>query len=1189
MKALSIETRLLFISVVTAVALALIAAMTWYRSQHTAQIHENAQHFQEIELLLLKMDQIRGENGLSFSPEQMSRFEKAYGTLEEHIGHFAEEAETIGADPAFLDELSKNIKDYRSLLLVMVDNLNGIGRTDAEGFRGELQASHDTIEDLLETLPDQAAQNALGRTMMHGDQIVQSMLHRGDIDHGAEFDGFYRGALAEAGVLIPDDATRTLFAAALEQYRRDFQTLLHAAQIVGLSGDEGLRWQLGAVILIAFDEIEKIKTLIEATSSERKQQIGTIIIVSSIVLSIAILVLIHLLGRSITHPLKQMTTVMGAMAKGDYKAPLPGKGRNDEIGKMAAALEVFGENAKALESAKLALQEANEKLEEHVEERTRSLSESESALFNMIHESPIAIGLTDENGTPVFWNDSFLKFGWRKDTPGASNDFQLMFANPGLRREFFERLKRGEQVRNEEVEIVTASEEPAWVEMSIQSLVFEGQKSFLTWVHDITERKMREEIQAEARRSAEEANQAKSDFLATMSHEIRTPLNGIMTMSEMLETTELTSEQKGMAVIVRDSSATLVSIINDVLDFSKIESGNLELDEANMSLVQVVESVADLLDAQVAEKGIHLFTYVDPEAHDFFLGDPVRIRQVLTNLAGNAVKFTEKGEVVIEVTIEESFPDRATVAFRVIDSGIGIPLEKQGKLFQPFVQADTSTARRFGGTGLGLSISRALVEAMGGEIGLESTEGLGSTFWFKAPLKVKKEQRASRKGQLSGKGAIIVSENVTFSNVLENYLNFAGVRAKTATGYDRARALVKSAKADNGSVHMMLVDGDMPEQQAAALVKQVRADKDMAHINIVAMGYRSNMMVERPAYLDQVFAELPMPVRRNQLWEVAAAAAGLESLDGAYLYSGRESDVGPRKFAPPDIPTARDAGALILVAEDNPVNQKVIRMLLDRLGYAAEMVDDGVQALEALRNTPYGLLLSDCHMPNMDGYDLSREIRRGEAEEGLPRLPIVALTADALIGVEEKCRECGMDAYLKKPIARDELNRTILKLLPQASSLRRQAGVGAGASRASLMKETSEQSPEKRPEPRKVEEEVAENEGKPAFDRSYLDEVTGGDPEMTKMLIDSYIETTPPLIDDLVAAFGAGDAEAVRETAHAIKGASNMSGALRLGEITKKIQQAATDQDLASVLGYKDVLRQEFDDFLKAWEGNAEG
>ncbi len=1208
MKVFSIEVRLYFISIIVALALAMIASLVWFRAQYVHQIQEDVNHITEVEILLLRLDKIYGGVITAYDPDHLDQFEATYAELNELIEHFITEADIVGTNASFLDELADNVMRYRTLSLTIDGDMDAIGRDRTEGHLKDIHESLVAAESALEKIMDVGVHNAIHQRLLvlqHSEKDLMQTRHDVDLE---EFNTNYNLLLGDAQTLIVDEDTRQVFLTAIGAYREHFIQLSDVAMTVGLTSNGGLLAQLDGVSLDAHGNVNEIRKLITTTAVSKEKQIDSTIIAASALLSLAILLLIHMLGRSIMLPLKNMVSVMGALAKGEYEITVPDKGRRDEIGKMAQALEVFRTNALEHDKDKLALQAANERLEENVAKRTQSLSESESAMFNMIHESPIAIGLTDENGTPVFWNDSFLKFGWRKDTPGASNDFQLMFADPDLRRMLFARLQRGETVRNQEVEILTASEDPAWIEMSIQSLIFEGQKSFLTWVHDITERKMKEAIQAEARKSAEEASQAKSNFLATMSHEIRTPLNGIMTMAEMLETTELTSEQQGMASIVRDSSSTLVSIINDVLDFSKIESGNLELDLVNMSLVQVVESVADLLGAQVAEKGIHMLTHVDPEAHDFFVGDPVRLRQIITNLAGNAVKFTEQGEVIIEVAVENSFPDRAMAVFRVIDTGIGIPADKQEKLFNPFVQADSSTARQFGGTGLGLSISRALVEAMDGKIGVESTAGLGSTFWFKVPLTVKKEQRGSRKNQLIGKQILIVSDNDALVKIIGNYLTFSGAKIKTATKPGDALALARSAHADGHSIDMILVDGDLSNKGAESLIGAMQADNDMAVPQTVVMGYRSRMLLERPNYLSHVFTELPMPVRRNQLWEVAAAAVGLESLDDNALYSNRESDDSPRQYAPPDSKTARSEGAMILVAEDNRVNQQVIRMLLDRLGYAADIVDDGVMALDAIRKDSYGLLLTDCHMPVMDGYELTRQVRADEARDGSARLPIIALTADALIGVDEKCRACGMDDYLKKPISKSELNTAILQLLPVASTLRRHAGGNFGGAGRPAAQAFPALGKDKALPPSSSGEDTSspggatgsttggtagdttgEDEGKTIFDAAYLNEVTGGDPDMVQMLIDSYIDTTPPLIDDLIAAFDARDTTAAHEAAHAIKGASYMAGALRLGALCEKIQEATKQEDIDSVQMYKDVLHQEFESFLEVWKAHASG
>ncbi|MDH5771782.1 MAG: ATP-binding protein [Rhodospirillaceae bacterium] len=818
----------------------------------------------------------------------------------------------------------------------------------------------------------------------------------------------------------------------------------------------------------------------------------------------------------------------------------------------------------------------------------QTTEETQETLFNIIYESPVAIGITDENGTPVFWNDSYRKLGWRKGAKGPSGDFQLMFADPNLRNVLFQRLKSGGTVRDEEVEILTANEKSAWVEISIQEMMFEGQRSYLTWVYDITERKMQEKVREEARLAAEEANKAKSNFLATMSHEIRTPLNGIMTMAEMLETTNLSQEQQGMASIVRDSSSTLLGIINDVLDFSKIESEKLELDSISMSLAQTVESVADLLGARAIEKGINLHTFIDPAAHDYFEGDPMRLRQVLTNLVGNAVKFTDNGSVTVRASVVGEAKETAEIMFEIIDTGIGITPEQQAKLFQPFVQADTSTARRFGGTGLGLSISKALVSAMGGVVGIKSTIGEGSTFWFRVHLKKRQERRVSRKGQMPGKKAMLVTDDATFANIIGQYLGFAGIKTVVASGFEEALEYTRKNRQNSEMCDMLLVDCEVPQHITINLFEKISTDSEFKNKPVIVMMSRSRLLLNRPEHIVNAFAELTLPLKRNQLWEAAAAAIGLESLDNELLSGKRESDDKHKQFKAPDIETARDNNALILVAEDNPVNQNVIRMLLDRMGYAAEIVEDGVDALEVLRTKKYAMLLTDCHMPELDGYALASHVRQDEERLGLKRMPIVALTADALIGTGEKCREAGMDGYLKKPIARQELDAVIIKHMPQGAALRQLAENKNSSPAPKANTATKADTEKKENKENKTQNAVAdENEicaDKPVFDVSYLEEVTGGDASMTEILMGTFFDTTPELLDELVGAFERGDKDLVRETAHALKGSALMAGALRLGEMCRLIQDCAENDNLADVARHKDAVHAQYAAFADAWK-----
>ena len=803
-------------------------------------------------------------------------------------------------------------------------------------------------------------------------------------------------------------------------------------------------------------------------------------------------------------------------------------------------------------------------------QRAVEREESEETLLNIIHESPVAIGITDENGRPVYWNPRFRKLGMRRDQEGEHNEFQLSFSHPEDRRNYHERLLSGERIRNEEVELLRGDGTTAWAEISIQEMAFEGQKSALTWVYDITARKRQEAALTEARQAAEEANNTKSAFLATMSHEIRTPLNGIISMTEMLEATEQTDEQTGMTSIVQESSATLLAIINDILDFSKIEAGMLELDSVSLSVSQIVEGVADMLGVRATEKGIELLTFVDPKAPDYFQGDAVRLRQILMNLVSNAVKFTEDGEVTIEVSVEETRATTATMLFCVKDSGIGLSGEQKFKLFQPFMQADISTARRYGGTGLGLSISKALVEAMDGQIGVDSELGKGSTFWFKAPLLLKPERRESRQGQLSGKGIVVVTANAKLSDILGNYMGYNDASVDFAKDGDSALDLIRRSKAANRPADMVLIDGDLPAKTVEDLVAAVAREEGPLDVKSVVMLTRSSMVSSKAEVLSQAFAVLPKPLKRNQLWGVSAAAMGFEKLDDALAPGRRDGDDAARmQYTPPAPQEALEKGALILVAEDNPINQNVIGMLLDRLGYAAEITSNGVEALRFLRNKPYGLLLTDCHMPEMDGYELTSRVRQDEEQNGGgKRLPIIALTADALIGTAERCLNAGMDVYLTKPVSRKDLDDTICDLLPIAAALRQPM--------SSRMLNPSGQPAPASQDP------SDEPQQQPVLDLAYLREVVAGDEGMLLSMIGGFIEMTPPLLDEVISALDARDFENARESAHAVKGSSRMAGALRLASICEDIQTLIDNKDFDGAVANKERLYPEFERVKKA-------
>jgi len=648
-------------------------------------------------------------------------------------------------------------------------------------------------------------------------------------------------------------------------------------------------------------------------------------------------------------------------------------------------------------------------------------------LLRAVEQSPVTIVMTDINGTIEYVNPYFTTLTGYSAKEAIGQNPRILKSDetpPETYEALWATILSGNTWRGE---FLNKRKDGTffWEQASISPITDQYGKMthFLAVKENVTEKKELLQQLTVSKELAEAANSAKSLFLANMSHEIRTPMNGVIGMTSLLLDTELNNEQRECTEIIRKSGENLLHLINDILDFSKIEAHMLDLEAINFDLRIMLEDTTDVLAIVAAEKKLELICMIDPAIPSQLKGDPGRLRQVLTNLVGNAIKFTAVGEVAINARLETTENGVTAIRFSVRDTGIGIPADRLDAIFNPFTQVDGSITRKYGGTGLGLSISKKLAEMMGGEVGIESEVGKGSTFWFTARFEqaVDYQPLLEPRAELTGARMFVVDDNATNLTLMVSLLKSWGCRYETATDGVTAIAILRKALEQGDPFKIALLDQQMPGMDGMTLGRLIKSDpllEATVLVMVTSMGQRGDAAV-----LEQIgFAGyLNKPVRQSQLHDCLAIVLGRAAV-GA---DKPETGIVTRHT----VEEAATHSVRILVAEDNIINQKVAQRLLNSLGYKVDVAANGLETVKALELINYDLVLMDCQMPEMDGFTATAVIRGEQSKVTNRAVPIIAMTANAMKGDEEECLAAGMNDYIAKPVTKAKLAEILPKWL----------------------------------------------------------------------------------------------------------------------------------------------------------------
>lgn len=749
------------------------------------------------------------------------------------------------------------------------------------------------------------------------------------------------------------------------------------------------------------------------------------------------------------------------------------------------------------------------------------LRQSEETTRNVIETALDAVVSADSHGMISGWNgQAEAIFGWtREEVLGKPLEETIVSAKtrnsapigltqlsqPGERTNLSKRIELTARHKS-------GREFPA--ELSITPVKTAAGVTFTAFIRDITERKEAEQQLAKARDAAIDAARLKSEFLANMSHEIRTPMNGVIGMTDLLLDTSLDEEQKDYANTIRNSAEALLTVINDILDFSKIEAGKMLIENTETNLRQLLEEVTDLLAAVAQRKGVEMLCAIRPNVPEFVRADSVRIRQVINNLVGNAVKFTSEGEVVLMCELLGETATHVQIRLSVRDTGIGIPQDGVKRIFESFTQVDGSTTRRFGGTGLGLTICRQLVNLMGGTIGVSSKVGIGSTFWIELNLE-KAEHQTSQKhlpGDIHGLRVLVVDDNSTNRFILREQLRCWGCRSDEVENGSEALVVMHDAKDDPYA--LVIMDMQMPELDGMQTAALIRKDPRLANAKLILLSSIGEQWPRKELAEAGFAACLSKPVRQSQLFNIIIELMGYSSTSEPINSEGHENVLEPV--------------LKILVAEDNIVNRKVATKLLHRLGHEVTCAENGVEAVKLATGSEFDLVLMDVQMPEMDGLEATAAIRQFQADSE-KRIAIIAMTAHVMKGDRERCLAAGMDDYVSKPITPEKIKRVLRKWGKKDTQ---QNAVSS----------------------------LSKMDG--AFDEQYLAEVISNEALFGAELLKEFCNAGPNLLDEIRKSVQAGDLEAAGTYAHSLKGCSASLGANGLSGACKAMEVAVSDRDI---------------------------